>query len=97
LFRGVKIEAQLVKKKKNGLSQDTKKDQTKRKGSSYSYIVKNAYFILKRFNNLCIRGLDNSGKSSTVQRFCGDHDITKISPTLGFKIISLEYKQYIII
>ncbi|RHY32902.1 hypothetical protein DYB32_002125 [Aphanomyces invadans] len=39
------------------------------------------------------RGLDNAGKTTILKKFMGQ-DITSISPTLGFDIQTLEYKQY---
>uniref|UniRef100_A0A6A7G8U9 ADP-ribosylation factor-like protein 2 n=1 Tax=Hirondellea gigas TaxID=1518452 RepID=A0A6A7G8U9_9CRUS len=38
-------------------------------------------------------GLDNAGKTTIVKRFNGE-DIDTISPTLGFKIKTLEYEGY---
>merc|ERR1719465_250507 len=37
--------------------------------------------------------LDNAGKTTIVKKFNGE-DINTISPTLGFDIKTLEYKQY---
>ncbi|RHY64181.1 hypothetical protein DYB30_000336 [Aphanomyces astaci] len=39
------------------------------------------------------RGLDNAGKTTILKKFMGQ-DISSISPTLGFDIQTLEYKQY---
>lgn len=38
------------------------------------------------------RGLDNAGKTTIVKRINGE-DITTISPTLGFNIKTMQYKQ----
>ncbi|ETV86682.1 hypothetical protein H257_01803 [Aphanomyces astaci] len=38
-------------------------------------------------------GLDNAGKTTILKKFMGQ-DISSISPTLGFDIQTLEYKQY---
>lgn len=38
-------------------------------------------------------GLDNAGKTTIVKKFNGE-DIDTISPTLGFNIKTLSYKQY---
>ncbi len=38
-------------------------------------------------------GLDNAGKTTVVKKFNGE-DISTISPTLGFNIKTLEYKNY---
>ncbi|OQS00098.1 ADP-ribosylation factor 2 [Thraustotheca clavata] len=38
-------------------------------------------------------GLDNAGKTTILKKFMGQ-DITMISPTLGFDIQTLEYKQF---
>jgi hypothetical protein len=40
-----------------------------------------------------ISGLDNAGKTTVVKKFNGE-DISTISPTLGFNIKTLEYKNY---
>lgn len=40
-----------------------------------------------------ILGLDNAGKTTILKKFNGE-DIGKISPTLGFNIKTLHYKQY---
>lgn len=37
-------------------------------------------------------GLDNAGKTTILKKFMGE-DITQISPTLGFDIQTLEYKE----
>jgi len=42
---------------------------------------------------LLILGLDNAGKTTILKKFNGE-DITKISPTLGFNIKTLNYKDY---
>lgn len=39
-------------------------------------------------------GLDNAGKTTILKKFMGQ-DITEISPTLGFDIQTLEYKEYV--
>jgi ADP-ribosylation factor-like protein 2 len=44
---------------------------------------------------IIIRGLDNSGKTTIVKSIMGE-DVTEISPTLGFTINSLKYKDYTI-
>uniref|UniRef100_K3X431 ADP-ribosylation factor-like protein 2 n=1 Tax=Globisporangium ultimum (strain ATCC 200006 / CBS 805.95 / DAOM BR144) TaxID=431595 RepID=K3X431_GLOUD len=38
-------------------------------------------------------GLDNAGKTTILKKFMGQ-DITEISPTLGFDIQTLEYKNF---
>ncbi|GLE05939.1 hypothetical protein PINS_up021566 [Pythium insidiosum] len=38
-------------------------------------------------------GLDNAGKTTILKKFMGQ-DITEISPTLGFDIQTLEYKEF---
>jgi len=38
-------------------------------------------------------GLDNAGKTTILKKFNGE-DITTISPTLGFNIKTLEFKQF---
>eukprot|EP00921_Rhytidocystis_pertsovi_P000384 GHVQ01000757.1.p1 GENE.GHVQ01000757.1~~GHVQ01000757.1.p1 ORF type:complete len:186 (+),score=18.73 GHVQ01000757.1:435-992(+) len=38
-------------------------------------------------------GLDNAGKTTIVKQFLGE-DVTSISPTLGFNISSVAFKQY---
>ncbi|DBA01564.1 TPA: hypothetical protein N0F65_011535 [Lagenidium giganteum] len=38
-------------------------------------------------------GLDNAGKTTILKKIMG-HDITQISPTLGFDIQTLEYKEF---
>jgi ADP-ribosylation factor-like protein 2 len=40
---------------------------------------------------ILILGLDNAGKTTIVKKFNGE-DTSKISPTLGFNIKTLEYK-----
>ncbi|KAL0481754.1 ADP-ribosylation factor-like protein [Acrasis kona] len=42
---------------------------------------------------LLMLGLDNAGKTTIVKKFNGE-DIDTISPTLGFNIKTLEYKNY---
>lgn len=42
---------------------------------------------------LLILGLDNSGKTTVVKSIL-DEDVNKISPTLGFTINTLKYKDY---
>jgi len=42
---------------------------------------------------ILILGLDNSGKTTIVKKF-NNEDVNKISPTLGFNIKTLEYKNY---
>lgn len=42
---------------------------------------------------LLILGLDNAGKTTVVRRFNGE-DTTSIAPTLGFSIVTLEYRGY---
>jgi hypothetical protein len=37
-------------------------------------------------------GLDNAGKTTILKKFMGE-DIDSISPTLGFNIVSLEFKK----
>ncbi len=39
-----------------------------------------------------IRGLDNSGKTTIVKSIMGE-DVSEISPTLGFTINTLKYKE----
>ena len=38
-------------------------------------------------------GLDNAGKTTVVKRLAGE-DIGKVSPTLGFSIKSLSFRDY---
>jgi hypothetical protein len=38
------------------------------------------------------RGLDNAGKTTIVKRMNGE-DISTISPTLGFNIKTMQYKE----
>ncbi len=38
-------------------------------------------------------GLDNAGKTTVVKKFNAE-DVDTISPTLGFNIKTLEYKQF---
>lgn len=42
---------------------------------------------------LLILGLDNAGKTTILKKFNGE-DTSKISPTLGFNIKTLNYKEY---
>ncbi len=42
---------------------------------------------------LLILGLDNAGKTTILKKFNGE-DISKISPTLGFNIKTLHYKDF---
>ena len=42
---------------------------------------------------LLMLGLDNAGKTTILKKFNGE-DINTISPTLGFNIKTLEYKNY---
>ncbi|KAF1740898.1 LOW QUALITY PROTEIN: hypothetical protein MXB_2505 [Myxobolus squamalis] len=57
------------------------------------------YKILKkrrqkdRSIRVLILGLDNAGKTSIIECIKGN-DISKCSPTLGFKINTLKYKEY---
>ncbi len=44
---------------------------------------------------LLMLGLDNAGKTTILKKFNGE-DINTISPTLGFNIKTLEYKQYLL-
>lgn len=63
-------------------------------------IFKDMHLALKRFiltwawAVFFIRGLDNAGKTTVVKKFNGE-DIDTISPTLGFNIKTLEYKEYV--
>ena len=47
----------------------------------------------EREMRILILGLDNAGKTTIVKKFNGE-PIDTISPTLGFNISTLEYKQY---
>ncbi|OZJ05463.1 ADP-ribosylation factor-like protein 2 [Bifiguratus adelaidae] len=47
----------------------------------------------EREMRLLILGLDNAGKTTILKRINGD-DISKVSPTLGFEIKTLEYQGY---
>jgi ADP-ribosylation factor-like protein 2 len=80
----------------NGVSQDSAQNQTKGKGiANFNTVLFNSLLEKKLLIFLfSFSGLDNSGKSSTVLKFTGDDDISKISPTLGFNILSLKYEQY---
>lgn len=40
---------------------------------------------------LCIRGLDNAGKTTIVKRLMNE-DVNTVSPTLGFIIKTVEYE-----
>lgn len=40
-------------------------------------------------------GLDNAGKTTVIKRFC-NKDITTISPTLGFQICPLQFRDFTI-
>ena len=42
---------------------------------------------------LLILGLDNAGKTTILKKFNGE-DTSKISPTLGFNIKTLNYGEY---
>eukprot|EP00918_Siedleckia_nematoides_P050193 GHVU01109845.1.p2 GENE.GHVU01109845.1~~GHVU01109845.1.p2 ORF type:complete len:130 (+),score=21.25 GHVU01109845.1:317-706(+) len=42
----------------------------------------------------CCSGLDNAGKTTVVKKFNGE-DISRIPPTLGFSIKTLEYKGWV--
>lgn len=44
---------------------------------------------------MCGSGLDNAGKTTILKKFMGQ-DISEISPTLGFDIQTLEYKEYVV-
>ncbi|GMF42952.1 unnamed protein product [Phytophthora fragariaefolia] len=48
--------------------------------------------LMRRVGMRCGRGLDNAGKTTILKKFMGQ-DITEISPTLGFDIQTLEYKE----
>ena len=41
---------------------------------------------------LLVLGLDNAGKTTIIKKFMGEA-IDTISPTLGFNIVSLEFKK----
>lgn len=45
------------------------------------------------FSDALYRGLDNAGKTTIVKRINGE-DVTKISPTLGFNIKTMAFKEY---
>ena len=47
----------------------------------------------EREMRLLILGLDNAGKTTILKKFNGE-DTSKISPTLGFNIKTLSYKEY---
>ncbi|XP_061619763.1 ADP-ribosylation factor-like protein 2 [Phyllopteryx taeniolatus] len=47
----------------------------------------------EREMRLLILGLDNAGKTTVVKRLNGE-DISTIPPTLGFRIITLEHRDY---
>eukprot|EP00744_Colponema_vietnamica_P012581 GILI01017659.1.p1 GENE.GILI01017659.1~~GILI01017659.1.p1 ORF type:complete len:186 (-),score=21.74 GILI01017659.1:67-624(-) len=40
-------------------------------------------------------GLDNAGKTTCVKKFCNE-DTSTISPTLGFQITALRFKEYVL-
>lgn len=42
------------------------------------------------------RGLDNAGKTTILKRLNGE-DVHSISPTLGFKIYSMDYKSHFLV
>lgn len=42
---------------------------------------------------ILILGLDNAGKTTILKKFNGEN-IDEISPTLGFNIKTLHYKEY---
>mmetsp|Transcript_13171 Transcript_13171/g.17219 ORF Transcript_13171/g.17219 Transcript_13171/m.17219 type:complete len:186 (+) Transcript_13171:112-669(+) len=42
---------------------------------------------------ILVLGLDNAGKSCVIKKLCGE-DISKVEPTLGFNIKTLEYGGY---
>lgn len=50
--------------------------------------------ILRRWKRflVCCRGLDNAGKTTIVKRINGE-DTSKISPTLGFNIKTMQYNR----
>lgn len=60
----------------------------KRKEKEMRILMLYVYFV-----HLIIRGLDNAGKTTILKKFLNE-DINTISPTLGFKIHSVDYKSY---
>ncbi|XP_043248884.1 ADP-ribosylation factor-like protein 13B [Colletes gigas] len=44
---------------------------------------------------LLIVGLDNAGKTTVLNRICGDSD-KNVLPTIGFRTVSLRYKSYVV-
>lgn len=42
---------------------------------------------------MCLRGLDNAGKTTVIKRL-NDEDIDTVAPTLGFKISTFKYAPY---
>ena len=42
---------------------------------------------------ILVLGLDNAGKSCVIKKLCGE-DISKVEPTLGFNIKTLEFRGY---
>jgi hypothetical protein len=52
--------------------------------------------VCRRWNRflVCCRGLDNAGKTTIVKRINGE-DTSKISPTLGFNIKSMQYNRFV--
>ena len=57
----------------------------------YLDILLYTQYLFKR--PACTRGLDNAGKTTVVKRINGE-DISTVSPTLGFNIKTMQYKQY---
>jgi small GTP-binding protein len=49
--------------------------------------------LKEREMRLLILGLDNAGKTTVVKRFNGE-DTSGISPTLGFNIVTLTYREF---
>jgi len=49
--------------------------------------------LKEREMRILMVGLDNAGKTTIVKRLNGE-DINEISPTLGFNIMTLEYRGY---
>lgn len=47
----------------------------------------------EREMRLLVLGLDNSGKTTIIKKFNGE-DVTQVSPTLGFQINTLYYKEF---
>ncbi|KAJ3326977.1 ADP-ribosylation factor-like protein 2 [Gonapodya sp. JEL0774] len=54
----------------------------------FSVILESSLVVL-----VSVRGLDNAGKTTVVKKLCGE-DISTVSPTLGFNIVTLEYSGY---